>query len=85
MKKEWVIFKKWMIGTGYHTQSIIEDLEKAEKSIKFSEESSRTIHELGNIALHELGTAIQNRSLPILLEAHTRGIDILLLEHLSST
>ena len=30
---------------GYHTKSIIEDLGKAEKSIKFSEEWSRTIHE----------------------------------------
>ena len=29
--------------------------ERQEKSIKFSEESSRTIHELGNIELHELG------------------------------
>ena len=40
---------------GYHTKSIIEDLDKAEKSTKSSEESSRTIHELGNIELHELG------------------------------
>ena len=29
------------LRTGYHAKSIIEDLEKAEKSIKFSEESSR--------------------------------------------
>ena len=43
------------LRTGYHTKSIIEDLVKAEKSIKFSVESSRTIHELGNIELHELG------------------------------
>ena len=41
--------------TGSHTKSIIEDLGKPEKSINFSEESSRTIHELGNIELHELG------------------------------
>ena len=33
----------------------MEDLGPTEKSIKFSEESSRTIHELGNIELHELG------------------------------
>ena len=43
------------LRTGYHTVSIIEDLGKAEKSIKFSEESSGAIHELGNIELHELG------------------------------
>ena len=43
------------VRTGDHTKSIIEDLEKAEKSMKFSEESSRTTHELGNIELHELG------------------------------
>ena len=43
------------LRTGYHAKSIVEDFVKAEKSIKFSEESSRTIHELGNIELHELG------------------------------
>ena len=43
------------LRTGDHTKSIIEDLGKAEKSIKYSEESSRTIHELVNIELHELG------------------------------
>ena len=43
------------LRTGYHTKSIVEDLEKAEKSIKFSEESSRTIHKLSNVELHELG------------------------------
>ena len=32
-----------------------EDLKKPEKSIQFSEESSRTIHELGNVGLHGLG------------------------------
>ena len=37
------------------TESIIEDLGRPEKSVKFSEESSRTIHELGRIELHELG------------------------------
>ena len=43
------------LRNGYHTKSIFEDLVKPEKSIKFSEESSRTLHELGNIELHELG------------------------------
>ena len=43
------------LRTGYHTKSIIEDLERAGKSINFSEEPSCTIHELGNIELHELG------------------------------
>ena len=42
------------LRTGYHTQSIIEDLVKTGKSVKFSEESSRTVHELGNIESHEL-------------------------------
>ena len=40
---------------GPRATSIIEDLEKPDKSIKFGEQSSRTIHELGNIELHELG------------------------------
>ena len=43
------------LRTGYHTKSNVEDEGKAEKSIKFSEESNRTIHELGNIELHESG------------------------------
>ena len=34
------------LRTGFRTKSIIEDLEKPEKSIKFSEESSRTITNL---------------------------------------
>ena len=42
------------LRTGYHTKSSTEDV-GAEKSIKFSEESSRTINELGHIELHELG------------------------------
>ena len=43
------------LRTGYNSKSIIEDVGKTEKSIEFSEESSRAIHELGNIELHELG------------------------------
>ena len=43
------------LRTGHHTKSIIEDLGKAEKSIKFTRESSRPIHELGNIELRDLG------------------------------
>ena len=34
------------LRTGYHTKLIIEDLGKTGKSVKFSEESSRTIHEI---------------------------------------
>ena len=60
------------------TESVTEDLGKPENSMKFSEESSRTNHELDNIQLHELGTDIQNRAVPFLLEAHTAGIDLLL-------
>ena len=40
---------------GSRSKSILEDLGKPENSMKFSEESSRTIHELGNIELYELG------------------------------
>ena len=40
---------------GSRTESIIEDLGRPEKSIKFCEESSGTIHELGNIEAYELG------------------------------
>ena len=47
---------------GYRTKSIVDDLGKAETSIKFSEEPSRTIHKFGNIELHELGQNIQNES-----------------------
>ena len=57
MKKEGTKNQKVVdnLRTGYHTKSSIEDLEKTEKSIKFSEESSRPIHELGNIELCEMG------------------------------
>ena len=37
------------LRTGYHTKSIIEDVGKTGKSTRFSEESSRTIPELGNV------------------------------------
>ena len=43
------------LRNGSRTKSILEDLGKPENPVKFSEESSRTIHELGNIELHELG------------------------------
>ena len=46
---------EWSITKWTHTKSIIEDLGMSEKSIKFSEESRRTVHELGNIELDELG------------------------------
>ena len=38
-----------------HAKSILEDLGLPEKSIKFSEESSRIIHEMDNVELYELG------------------------------
>ena len=40
---------------GVRTKSILEDLGKPENSLKFSEESSRVIHEVGNIEWYELG------------------------------
>ena len=43
------------LRAGYHTKPIIADLEKEGKSTRFSEESSRTIRELRNIALYDLG------------------------------
>ena len=43
------------IRIGSRAKSILEDFGKPEKSLKFSEESSRTIHELDNIELYELG------------------------------
>ena len=46
-----VILEDERIG---QTKSILEDLGKPENSMKFSE-SSRTIHKLANIELHELG------------------------------
>ena len=39
----------------YHTTSIIDDLEKKGTSNVFSEASRRTLKELGNIELFELG------------------------------
>ena len=39
---------------GSRTKSILEDLGKPENSLKFSEESSRIMHEMGNIELYEL-------------------------------
>ena len=55
--KEWVKFRKWL--TNYELdiipKSMTEDLGKTRKTIKFREEWSRAIHELGNIELHELG------------------------------
>ena len=43
------------LRAGYHTKSIIADFGKTGKSTRFSEESSRTIQELRNIELYELG------------------------------
>ena len=43
------------LRTGYQTESIINDLEKKGTSNMFSEASRRTIKELGNVELYELG------------------------------
>ena len=40
---------------GSYTKSIREDLGNPQNSMRFSEESSRIIHEVGNIDLYELG------------------------------
>ena len=82
MKKEWVqIQKKWL--THYELDTIPNQLLKnwgrQESPVKFSEELSGTIHELGNVESARVGTDILNRPVPILLEAHTGGIDFLLL------
>ena len=56
MKKEWENPKSsGKLRNGSRTKSTLEDLGKPENSMKFSEESSRTIHEVGNIQLYELG------------------------------
>ena len=57
MKKEWVKFKKWLTNYDLDTTAnqSLKIWEKTGESIKFSEESSRIILELGNIELHELG------------------------------
>ena len=67
------------LRTGFHTKSIIEDFGRTGKSINFSEESSRTSHEMDNIELHMLGH-IQNHSIPILLDARAGRIHFLLYE-----
>ena len=54
IKKECPKFKNWLT-TGYQTESIMADLEKKGKSNRFSEASKRSIRELGNIELCELG------------------------------
>ena len=43
------------LRNGSRTKSILEDLGKPGNSMKVSEESSRIIHEMGNIELYELG------------------------------
>ena len=43
------------LRAGYHIQSIVADFEKTGKSTTFSEESSRTIQEMRNVELYELG------------------------------
>ena len=43
------------LRNGSRTKSILKDLGKPEKTMKFSEESSRIILEMGNIELYELG------------------------------
>ena len=47
--------KEWYYELDPVPNQLLKIWEKPEKSINFSEESSRTIHELGNIELHELG------------------------------
>ena len=67
--------------TGYHTKSIVEDLEKAEKSIKFPRRIESPNSRIGEHWVARVGTDIQNRPVPILLDAHTGGINLLFLRH----
>ena len=72
------------LRTGFRTKSIIEDLEKPENpssSAKSRVVQSRTWQYWDA----RTGTDIQNRPVPFLLEAHTRGMNHLRLRHLSST
>ena len=43
------------LRNGSRTKSILEDLGKSRKLYEFNEESSRIVHEMGNIELYELG------------------------------
>ena len=85
MKNEWIKFKKCLTNCELDTipNQSLRIWRGQEKSIQFSEESSRKIHELGNIELHELGPKSEPSSAS--LEAYTGGIDLLRLQHLSST
>ena len=62
------------LRTGYRTKSIIEDLGEPAKSIKLSEESIRTIHELGNVPLHELGQISKSVQCQIRLKHIPEGL-----------
>ena len=85
MKRESDKFKWWKIEKWLRTKSIDEDLGQSEKSIKFSEESSRTIHELGNIELYEFGQISRTVQCHSCVKHIPGGIGFLRLRHLSST
>ena len=64
--------EKWRKGS--YPKSIREDLRKPENSMIFCEESSRIIHELGNIETVRIRTNVQHHPVPLLLQAHVGGL-----------
>ena len=73
------------LRNGSRTKSVLEDLGKTENSMIFSEKSSRTIHQLGNIELHELGQMSRTVQCHFCLMHIPEGLTLLLLWRLSST
>ena len=63
--------------TGYQIESIVADLGKKGKFNRFSEASKRTVRELGNVALYELGAISMTVQCQACLKIRTRGITLL--------
>ena len=70
---------------GSHTKSIREELRKPEKSMIFSEESSRIIHELGQHGAVRLRTNVQHHPIPFLLQTCAGRTEILKMRNLLPT
>ena len=62
------------LRSGYHTESIIPGLGKTGQSTGFSEESSRTIQEMGNVELCELGETFRTVQCQACLKHEPEGL-----------
>ena len=69
------------LRTGCHTKSIIEDLGEDKKIHPVQRRVESYNSHTGEYWIARAGTDVQNRPVPILLEAHTGGIDFLLVWH----